>query len=120
MPGTGISFHRDVITRVRAPLSADRYGDDVRDWGNATATDIRGCRVVPGAVGSDSAPTNVIDRDRLNRRFQLFAPPDADLLGSDRIRWQGVDYEITGDVRRWRSVTGRLAHIEADLLRVEG
>lgn len=116
----GVSFHRDTVTRVRAPLADDRYGDDVRDWANATTQDIPGCRIAPASIAADDSPSNVIDRDRLNRRFNFFGPPGADLVASDRIRWQGEDYDITGDVRHWRSPSGRLAHIEADLLRVEG
>lgn len=112
---TGISWHADTVIGLRAPMVDDRYGDEIADWDNASETSLPGCRVVPGA-GSE----NTVDRDQLTRRWVLFAPPSADLRATDRIRWDGTDYDIDGDLRRWRSATGALAHIEADLTRVEG
>jgi len=116
MAGTGISFHVETVTRIRAPyVDGDRYGDEVRDWDNATETTVSGGRLLPMVSAEDT-----IDREQIVRRWLYFAPPDADWLASDRLRWQGVVYEIDGEVRRWPSPTGRLAHLEIDLLLVEG
>lgn len=109
------SFHRDTVTVVRPTIGPNRYGDDVVDWSTPTLIDIPGCRVIP-AAGAEM----VVDRDQVIRRSLLFAPPSADIRATDRIRWQGADYDVDGDVRHWRGPSGALAHIEADLVRVEG
>lgn len=110
-----ISFHRDTVTRLRATAGTNRYGDVVTDWATPDQRDITGCRVTP-ALGTEM----VVDRDQVIRRWVLSAPYGADVLATDRIRWQGNDYEIDGEVRRWPSPTGAMAHIEADLLLVQG
>lgn len=115
-----LAFHRQTVTRVRAGVTTDRYNDQVVDWFTPDLLDIPGCRLQPALGGADEAATTVIDRDQLNKRWLLFAPPGADITGSDRIHFNGVDHEVLGDVRRWSSPSGRLDHIEADLLRVEG
>lgn len=118
MAGTGISFHRQTVTVIRASTTANRYGDDIRDWNTADEVDLTGVRLIPQAA--DNNIENVVDRDRIIRRWVLFAPPDADVVASDRIRYGGDLYEIDGEVRHWPSPSGRLSHIEADLTRVEG
>lgn len=113
-----LSFHQQTVTRVRAGLTPDRYGDSVRDWANATLADLPGCRVLPDT--NDTAPSNVVDRDRVIDRWLLFAPPDTDLVASDRVRLDDGDYEVDGDVMHWPSPTGRIAHLEVRLMRVKG
>lgn len=113
---TGISFHHASVTRIRASLTTDNtYGDQARDWAHATETTMTGGRLLPMLGGEDT-----VDRAQLTRRWLYFAPPDADWVSTDRLRWNDTDYEIDGSVRLWSSPTGRLAHLEIDLLRVEG
>lgn len=112
---TGISFHTDTITRLRAEPTVDRYGDSTQNWAVPDQLAVTGCRVIPAA-----GPEDVVDRDQITRRWVLFAPPTADILATDRVRWRGDDYEVTGDVRSWRSPSGRVSHLELDLTRVEG
>jgi hypothetical protein len=108
-----ITFHTDTVdVLTAAPAGTDRYGNPVLDWDNAAVTTVGGCRVqpVPG--------TELLDR--LTRRWVLFAPADTVLVSANRIRWGGDVYDVVGEVRRWPSPSGALAHIEADLARVEG
>ena len=112
---TGIGFQVDTVTRLRASAATSRYGDSVRDWSTPDEIDIERCRVKPAGGSEDT-----VDRDGQIRRLLLFAPPTADILATDRIRWREVDYEVTGPVRHWPSPTGRLAHLEIDLEIVEG
>lgn len=110
------SFHQDTVTRLRALVTDDRYGDQSRDWPNAAAATLSGCRLVPAAGSEDT-----VDRDQITRRWLLFVPgADTDLLATDRIRWRGQDFDVDGEVRRWQSATGNLGHLELDLMRVEG
>ncbi len=112
---TGISWHRDTVTRLRAATTTDRYGNETHDWSTPDELPITGCDVQPLA-----GPEDTVDRQQVTRRWVLFAPAAADITAADRIRWDGDDYDIDGEVRPWRSPTGRLDHIEADLVRVEG
>lgn len=118
MPGV-FRWHRDVLTRVRAPLADDVYGNPVRDWTAAVRTDLPGWRVQP-VQGSRANAADSVPRDGLERNRRAFGPPGVDLEQTDRIEWQGDTWLIDGDVDRWRSPTGRLAHIEIMLTRMEG
>lgn len=112
-----ISWHDDVIARLRAPVAEDAYGNEVPDWAAAelAPVEVPGCRLIPEPGGEYTA-----DRDATTTRWRLFAPVDADLRDTDRVRFYGDVYEIEGSVQRWRSPTGALAHLEALLRRTEG
>lgn len=84
------------VTVLRAPLVEDAYGNEEPDWGSATSTVVDGCSVQP-QVGAEAT----VGRDTVVSRWQLFAPDGTDLLATDRIRWQGVDYEVDTEVQRW-------------------
>jgi hypothetical protein len=112
MGTTGISFHDQTVEVLVGVAHTDRYGNDTTDWGAPIATPVAGCRLVPVPGGE------VLDR--VTRRWVLYAPPEAVITAASRVRWEGIVYDVTGEVRRWKSATGRLAHIEADLQRVEG
>lgn len=113
------SWHTDTITRLRAPLVANDYGDPERDWSAATSTPLSGWRVQP-MQGSRVNVADTLPRDGLDRRHRAFGPYDADVEPTDRIQWQGTTWRIDGDVDRWRSPTGALAHTELILARMEG
>lgn len=108
----GISFHTHIIEVLTATTTTDRYGNDTLDWASPTVQIATSCRVLP-VVGAEVL-------DRVTRRWVLYAPPLTSLSSANRVRWAGEVYDVTGEVRRWPSPTGALAHIEADLTRVEG
>lgn len=112
---SGISYHRDTITRVRAGLADDGYGNQVSDWSAATRSDLTGYRLQPETGGE-----YVLDREAVTTRWRLFGPDDGALKDTDRIEHQGFTYDIEGSIERHPSPTGRLAHIEARLRRTEG
>ena len=104
------------IVRRRAPEIANRYGDDERNWAAAATVTIDGCALQPASTGEVTDPT----RTAVTTRWNLFAPPGADLLPSDRVDVDGVTYEIDGDPQDWSAPGGRLDHIAAALVRVDG
>jgi len=108
---TGISFHQDAVDVLTATTSADRYGNEALGWADPIVATVPGCRVLP-ENGDEKL-------DRNTRRLILFAPPGTAITSANRVRFNGVIYDVE-DVRHWRSPTGALAHIEADLQRVEG
>lgn len=105
---------RETVTRIRAVLVPDEYGTPGinRDWTNATEIDIPGCEVQP-------LPSTEYDagREAVTTRWRLFAPVDADIIASDRVRVDGTVYEADGDVQLWGWGT---PHIEALLKRTVG
>lgn len=112
MATTGISYHRETVEVLAGTVTTDRYGNDATDWTTPVATEVNGCRMVP--VPGDEV------LDRVTRRWILFAPPGTVITAASRVRWGGAIYDVTGEVRRWPSPSGGLAHIEADLQRVDG
>lgn len=85
------------ITVVRAPLVTDPYGNEgtERDWDNAAEHQVQGCSV----QGQPSAEFTR-DRDLVVIRKEVYAPPEADLLASDRVRWDGATYDVDGQPQR--------------------
>lgn len=92
----------------RATTTEDTYGNPVRDWGSASSTPVTGCSVQPLSVTEVN-----VGRDTLVTRWQLFAPVGTDLLGSDRVEFDGDTYEVDGDAQVWDFAT--LGHVTAAL-----
>ena len=92
----------DTIERLRGARVSSGYGDDqVADWANPETVVIRGCSVQPA-----SGPEYVVDRESIVSRWELYAPYGTDLRGGDRVRWQGVTYDIDGAPQPFRDPTG--------------
>lgn len=104
------------VTRLRAPVIENRYGDDERDWTAPASAEIAGCALQPATSTETLDPT----RQTVITRWQLFAPPGTDLAAFDRIDVDGVVYEVDGDPADWSAPGGRADHVAATLQRVEG
>lgn len=102
---------RDRVTRLRAVLTSDDYGNQARDWATASAVDY------PAEVGPTSTTEDVDDQQRTTTRWRAILPPLADVEATDRIRWDGQDFEVDGEVECWKR-RGRPHHVEAVLLKV--
>lgn len=112
-----VSFARKTVTRLRATTTVER-GDVVLVWTSPSSLDITNCVFQP-------IPSEEILRDRTNRdavisRWRLYTPPLSDITEIDRVRVDGVVYEVDGFVQRWTGPTGSLAHDELELKRVDG
>lgn len=103
---------RDRVTRLRAELVEGDYGNETRDWANATSVDY------PAEVQPVSSTEDVVNQQRTETRWRVFLPASADLEATDRITWDGDTFEVDGEVERHKA-RGRLHHVEAVLLRVE-
>lgn len=110
-----ISFATQTVTRVRAAVTTDAYGNRVLNWDSpgVSRAPIDGCRVQP----VDSSEYT-IDSERITTRWWWRGPYDADLTGLDRIEHDGLTFSVDGDVTRHRSPTGFLDHAECFLRRV--
>lgn len=101
----------DPITRLRAPLIAGSYGDQSRDWPNATSTTYR-------VHWSAKSVTEVVgDEARTIIRGKIFGGPDLDLEATDRVVFDGDTYEVDGEIMRsYRQ--GQLHHVRAFLRKI--
>lgn len=102
----------DSVTRLRAPLVAGPFGNQTRDWANATSA------TYAAEVQPVSSTEDVVNQQRTVTRWRLFLLPDADLEATDRITHDGSTYEVEGQVERWKR-RGILHHLEAVLMRVD-
>jgi len=91
----------DVVYRLRGSVSPDAWGDSRVDWANPQSLTIEGCSVQP--IPGDE---NVLTRDSVTSRWNLFLPLDADVRSSDRVRHRGVVYEVDGSVQEWPDFFG--------------
>lgn len=84
------------VVVLRATSATDGYGNSEPDWEQATETTVAGCSVQP-QIGLEAT----VGRETVVSRWTLYAPDDADLTATDRVRYAGVDYEIDGEPQRW-------------------
>lgn len=101
----------DQATRVRAPIVSGPYGNNQRDWVNAT-------RITrPAEIQPVSSTEDVVNQQQTVTRWRMFWP-EADLEATDRIEWDGQTYEIDGEVEKWKR-HGVFRHAEAVLMKVD-
>lgn len=102
---------RETITRLRAPLVSGGYGNQERDWANATSV---------GFLVHWSAQTvteTVGDEPRTTSRIKLFGGPDLDIEATDRVVFRGDTYEVDGEIME-SFRRGQPHHIRAFLRRI--
>lgn len=108
---------RDTVTRLRAPTVAGVDGVQVQNWKAAeslwTKTDYP-CEFQP--LGSTE---DVVAQQRTESTHRVFLPADADVLPTDRLRFQALDYQVDGQPEVWRR-RGSNHHIEALAFRIKG
>lgn len=76
---------------------------------------VSGCSVQP--LATIEQLSNV---DQVVTRWRLFAPADADLIVTDAVITNGIQYEVDGDPMVWPDLGGVPHHLEAYLRRATG
>lgn len=111
---------RDTGTRLRGVTVTGDYGNNAAlDWAEGTLAKVdMACEMQPLPPRITGAE-DVVQQDRTVTRWNLFLPPGADMTAKDRWRFNGVDYEVDGEVQSWRR-GGRKHHVEARVIRVGG
>lgn len=99
------------VNVLRAPLARVRNTQE-RDWSQAASHVVARC----WCEGVSSSTDFADPRSAATVRAVLYAPAGADIEQGDRIQWQGNEYAVDGSPRPMRSPTGRLDHIECDLV----
>ncbi|MCW2870890.1 hypothetical protein [Actinacidiphila oryziradicis] len=100
-----------VVTIVR-PAGKDAFGDPLA---GAVETDVAGCFVQPR---TSSERTDM--QDQVITGAVVFMAAGTDVLATDKVRFNGVVYQVDGEPRRWDDKRGNRHHLEVDLKLVEG
>ena len=102
----------DEITRLRAPLTTDGYGNQSRNWATATST------LFLVHWSAQSVAEVVGDEPQTVSRVKIFGDAFLDLLPTDRIVGpDGNTYEVNGEVQL-SYLRGELHHVRAYLKRI--
>lgn len=111
-----MSIMIQTVTRLRAGVETDRYGNQVPSWDAASTLDISGCSLQP----SDSSEI-VADQQTTVSLWRLYAPAGADILATDRIRYAGVTYDVSQAPRIWPDpfLAGAGDHMEVTLKQID-
>jgi hypothetical protein len=108
---------RDTVTRLRAPTITGVDGIPVQNWKAAESlwakTDYP-CEFQP--LGSTE---DLVAQQRTESTHRAFLPADADVLPTDRLRFEGLDYQVDGQPEVWRR-RGTIHHQEALCFRIAG
>lgn len=113
--GGGCFPYGETATVIRAGLSDDGYGNQVRDWTTAVRTPSPGWGFAPrhGDENTIAGSQGVIVG------LTGYGPPGADVLPTDRMEVRGEVYEVVGEVGEWRNpFTGWEPGVEVALRRV--
>lgn len=110
-----ISFFRQSVIRKRPGQTVQR-GSTVPDWSSTDTLEIQGCSVQPAAtaLSQDGRVLGVTDG------MTAYLPPEADVAAGDHILFDGEEYTIMGQPRKWQSPTGAVSHMQLDLQRWSG
>lgn len=116
-----LSFMNETVTVLRAPLKTVR-GTKVRDWSSTTTVDGVTSRTLGNVL--ITAQATMQDRDgreiAITDQRKLRAMYDADIQPGDRVIWDGVTYEVDGEVFKTKSPTGRVSSTRCTLSRWRG
>lgn len=107
----------ETITRLRAGSASNRVGASIDDWSDPAELDIDGCAVAP----RDADEENAGGRQTVIAGFNVYAPPGADVLATDRLRVRGEIHEVIGEPGVWiNPFTGATPGVEIRTRRVTG
>lgn len=109
------SFYQDTVSRQRATLEDDGYGNLTENWTTPDVLAITGCRVQP----LSSKEVLEYRQAGLEVTKRLLAPLGADIRHMDRIVF-GETYTVANDPAGYRSPSGVAAHAEVLLRRFDG
>jgi head-tail adaptor len=101
-----LPFTTDNVTVVQAPVMSDPYNNRVRDWTAATRTTVR-------AVVDQAVTTEATDgKDQTDTLHRIYLPDGTAVTAQDRLEWDGMVLEVTGEPITRKGPTPALNHIE--------
>lgn len=102
----------ETITVVRAPLVVDpRDNSKWRNWSVATRTDIPKCMVEPFPLAEKLNYEENRDREFARSALRMYLPAGTDVVSTDRLEWNGEEYQVLGHPGRWSRFNGDEHHV---------
>ncbi|MEU6635712.1 hypothetical protein [Streptomyces rochei] len=101
------------VTVVNAPDGFDAEGNSNTDWTSADRTAVQG-QVEPAASSE-----NRENRDQVATTYLVRLPPGTAVGPRDRLEWNGMTLEVTGDPLPWSGLAP-LDHLQLTAVRIRG
>lgn len=101
---------------VTRPKQVSERGTTVPDWSQGTDHTVGGCSVQPSSTATSWSDA----RMPVTYDATLYAPPGADVRDGDLVTADGVTYAVDGAPMPWRSPTGAVDHVQANLVHWRG
>lgn len=108
-------FTSTTVTIKRARLVRSSLGDQTRDWDDPeiVAAD------VPADIQFQGTTEQTDQRKQLVNLYRCLLPVGTDVKSTDRVEWDGSDYEVDGEPAIWRSpLAGVTDHVRIVLKEV--
>ncbi|MFJ8508629.1 hypothetical protein [Streptomyces avermitilis] len=101
------------VTVVTKPTGVNPRGPSGTDWTNAQRV------TVQGQVEPASSSENRDNRDQVVTAYVVRLPPGTAVVFKDRLEWNGMTLEVTGDPLPWSGLAP-LDHIQLTASRIRG
>jgi hypothetical protein len=98
--------------RRRAPLVTNpRDNTAYRDWDNAVDTVITNCSIQPYRLSEKLNFEITVEREFSRTSMRFFCPPETDIESTDRILYDGHEYDVLGHEGAWFDLHGNRHHV---------
>lgn len=102
----------ETVIVKRAPLKTDsRDNSKWRDWANATQTTVKKCMIEPFPLAEKLNYEDNRDREFARSAVRIYMPPGTDVVSTDRLIWDGKEYQVLGHPGKWSRFNGKEHHI---------
>lgn len=110
----------DLVTRLRAPNVTGPDGAEIPgNWSTVTEPQLLKVNYPGSSFQPLSSAESIVAQQRTKSTHRAFLPAGADVLVTDRLRFDGLDYQVDGQPERWR-IGGIEDHVEVLCYRIAG
>lgn len=108
-------FSNAVVNVKRAAVVTSSYNDKTRDWENASYA----ASGVAAEIQFQGTSETTDQRKQVVNLYRCLLPLGTDVRTTDRVEWDGTDYEVDGQPQPWSSpIVGATDHVRITLREV--
>lgn len=108
-------FSNAVVNVKRAAVVTSSLNDKTRDWANASYA----ASGVTAEIQFQGTTETTDQRKQVINLYRCLLPYGTDVRSTDRVEWDGTDYEVDGQPQSWSSpVVGATDHVRIVLREV--
>ena len=108
-------FSNAVVNVKRAAVVTSSYNDTARDWDNASYA----ASGVAAEIQFQGTSETTDQRKQVVNLYRCLLPLGTDVRTTDRVEWDGTDYEVDGQPQPWSSpIVGATDHVRITLREV--